>query len=111
MKTLDDLSAVLDGMISSQKEKRQKTYVARYKGQNIVTKSGKSSWKQPGHAKNAIIRHFHQEEYDYRRSPYKGERIVYGEVYDRKFSWEISRERSKQFRAKLWELIEIVELE
>lgn len=95
MKTLDDLPQILDQMISSQKEKRSKTYVAKYKGQNLIVRSGKSSWKKVNHAKAAVRLHFSNEEHGF---VYSGQ--DYGNY----------NARRKQFGEKLWELIEIVEL-
>ena len=66
MKTLDQLPDLLDKMLSEQKEQKNKTYVARYKGQNLIVRSGKSSWKKVGHAKTAIIQHFDNEEREYK---------------------------------------------
>jgi len=100
--TLDDLPQVLDNMLSKQKEKRAKTFVARYKGKNLIMRSGKSSWKAVSHAKSAINRHFHGLECQYKW----GHDLKYGDVdYYKKIS-----AREKEFRAKLFELIEIVEL-
>ena len=89
---LTDIPQILDNMLSKQKEKRAKTFVAKYKGQNLIVKSGKSSWKAIGHVKTAIIQHFHGEEYRYHG---------YGP------DW---REKKEQFRAELFKLIDIVEL-
>ncbi len=102
MKSLDDLPAILDEMISSQKEKKSKTYVAKYKGKNITVRSGKSSWKAVNHAKAAIIQHFsYREEREYK---------YYDYVRYETFDYKLAEKREKEFRAKLWELIEIVEL-
>lgn len=101
--TLDDLPQILDNMLSKQKEKRAKTFVARYKNKNLIMRSGKSSWKAVNHAKSAIIRHFHNEEVKF----VDGNRTLrYGDVGN----WEELTALEKQFRAKLFELIEIVEL-
>jgi len=97
MKTLDELPAILDSMISSQKEKKSKTYVAKYKGKNLIMRSGKSSWKAVGHAKSAVLNHFGCAEHSYRWANDSDD-------------WKERDERTKQFRAKLWELVEIVEL-
>lgn len=101
MKTLDDLPSLLDEMISPQKEKKSKTYVAKYKGKNLVLRSGKSSWKAVNHAKAAIRLHFSGAERDYKYHDYTD--------YN---SWDHkkSEAREKEFCAKLWGLIEIVEL-
>jgi hypothetical protein len=111
MNNLNELTECLDKMISKQKEKKARTFVARYKGKNLITKSGKSSWKAVNHAKAAILLHF-----SYLESAY-----VYNHEYDtsksyqlrdwNKFSSEEREKRQEEFRKKLWELIEIVELE
>mgnify|MGYP003555144687 CR=1 FL=1 len=98
--TLDDLPNHLDKMISNQKEKARKTFVAKYKGENIVCRSGKSSWPSIGAAKNAIINHFESLERLYSRYGYK---YGLGE-------WNEVVKKEKDFRAKLWELIEFVQL-
>ena len=110
MNDLNQLTDCLDKMISKQKEKKARTFVARYKGKNIVTSSGKSSWKAINHAKSAILLHFSSIKDSY----------VYDYEYDEsrryqvrdwnKFSYEERKKREEEFRQKLWELIEIVEL-
>jgi len=106
MNNLEQLEQHLDQMFSKQKEKKNRTFVARYKGKNIRTSSGKSSWKAVNHAKAALLLHFSHLEDQY----------VYGyinrvdRVWNKFSSYEID-ERRKQFREKLWQMIEIVELE
>ncbi len=111
MNDLNELTNCLDKMISKQKEKKARTFVARYKGKNIVTSSGKSSWKAVNHAKAAILLHFSSIEdsyvYDYEYDE-KGHKPLYY-VWN-KFSYEERDKRREEFRKKLWELIEIVEL-
>ncbi len=107
MNDLNQLEEHLDKMFSNQKEKKNRTFVARYKGKNIRTKSGKSSWKAVNHAKAAIVLHFsdleHQYVYDYEgKKPYG---------YWDKFDYQERDKRRDEFRKKLWEFIEIVELE
>ena len=102
MNSLDKLPAILDSMISSQKEKKSKTCVAKYKDKNLIMRSGKSSWKQIGHAKSAITNHFHSWECEYKWD----QDLKYGHPD----YYQIVRNREKQFRTKLFELIEIVEL-
>lgn len=97
---LTDIPKILDEMVSKQKEKRAKTFVARYKGKNLIMRSGKSSWKQVNHAKSAVIRHFYLEEKNF---AYDG--WVMGES-----SWKETLQRKEEFRAELFKLIEIVEL-
>lgn len=92
---LTDLPQILDNMISKQKEKRAKTFVARYKGKNLIMKSGKSSWKAVNHAKAAVRNHFHHEEYLF--------------VYSGR-DYENYNDRRKQFGEALFKLIDIVEL-
>lgn len=110
MNNLDELTDCLGKMISKQKEKKTRTFVARYKGKNLVTSSGKSSWKAINHAKAAILLHFSSIEdsyvYDYEYD--EGRRW---QVHDwNKFSYEERDKRKEEFRQKLWELIEIIEL-
>ena len=100
MNDLKELETILDTMISKQKEKKARTFVAKYKGKNLVVRSGKSSWKATNHAKAAIIQHFCQAEQHY----------VYPEGYWRTLPPEERKKRKQEFRAKLFELIEIVEL-
>ncbi len=100
MKTLDDLPQILDKMISSQKEKKSKTYVAKYKGQNLIVRSGKSSWKKVNHAKAAIVQHFYVEEKEF----------IYDGWLMGESSYKEAKQRKEEFRNKLWELIKIVEL-
>ena len=100
--TLDDLPQILEDMLSKQKEKRAKTFVARYKNKNLIMRSGKSSWKAVGHAKSAIIRHFHGLECQYKWD----HDLKYGDPD----YYKTVETREKEFRAKLFELIEIVEL-
>jgi hypothetical protein len=103
---LEQLEQRLDQMLSEQKEKKNRTFVARYKGKNIRTDSGKSSWKAVNHAKSALLLNFSHLENQY----------VYGYInqanpfWNKFLSYEID-ERRKQFREKLWEMIKIVELE
>lgn len=89
-------------MISSQKEKKSKTFVDKYKGKNLIVRSGKSTWKAIGHAKTAVIQHFHGEEWKYKWSQELN--FCHLDYY------QTVRNREKEFRAKLFELIEIVEL-
>jgi hypothetical protein len=106
MKTLDELPILLDKMISSQKEKKSKTFVVKYKGKNLIMRSGKSSWKAVGHAKSAVLNHFKQEENCYVYS-------VINNWATNKYTpayYQAISGRKEEFRAKLWELVEIVEL-
>ena len=105
---LDDLPKILDDMLSKQKEKRAKTFVARYKGKNLITRSGKSSWKAVNHAKAAITLHFKRLESAYVYDYNIGER--WPQINYDKFSLKERNERQKQFRENLFKLIEIVEL-
>ena len=107
MKNLNELNEILDTMISKQKEKKAKTYVARYKGKNLIMRSGKSSWRQVNHAKSAIICHFERQEGLYKYFPH-GKYAENGEKNP--FMLQGSDAREKEFRNKLFELIEIVEL-
>lgn len=91
---LTDLPQILDNMLSKQKEKRAKTFVARYKGKNLIMRSGKSSWKAVNHAKAAVRNHFSSEEHSF---VYRGDYHNYDE-------------RRKQFGEELFKLIDIVEL-
>ena len=100
MNDLKELETILDTMISKQKEKKARTFVAKYKGKNLVVRSGKSSWKAVHHAKAAIIQHFCIEEKNF---CYDG--WVMGES-----SYKDVKERREEFRKRLFELIEIVEL-
>ena len=102
MKDLNELTEYLDNMLSNQKEKKNRTFVARYNGKNIVTSSGKSSWKAVNHVKAAILLYFSSLEDAY---VYEHDR-----TWD-KFSYQERQKRQDEFRKKLWELIEIVELE
>lgn len=104
MKSLEELPNFLDNLISSQKQKPIRTFVAKYKDKNITVSSGKSSWKAVNHAKAAIIQHFsrHEDEYAYNAN---------GEDKWNTFGrYKEIDSRRLEFRAKLWELIEIVEL-
>jgi hypothetical protein len=107
MNDINQLEEHLDKMFSPQKEKRVRTFVARYRGKNIRTRSGKSSWKAVNHAKAAIVLHFSdlEDQYVY---DYEGKK-PYG--YWDKFDYQERDKRREQFRKKLWELIEIKELE
>lgn len=111
MNNLDELTDCLEEMISKQKEKKARTFVARYKGKNLITSSGKSSWKAVNHAKAAILLHFSSLEsayvYDYEYDTSKSYQLRDWN----KFSSEERKKRQEEFRKKLWELIEIVELE
>lgn len=95
---MKEIEEKLEKMILDKAVKKNKTIVARYKGQNLIVASGKSSWKQIGHAKLAILHHFSYLERDY----------VYGVKFEK--PCEGRREREKEFRDKLWELIEFVEI-
>lgn len=111
MNDLNELNECLDKMFSKQKEKKVRTFIARYKGKNLVTSSGKSSWKAVNHAKAAILLHFSSIEdsyvYDYEYNANKR-----CQVRDwNKFPREEREKRKEEFRKKLWELIEIIELE
>jgi hypothetical protein len=107
MNDLNQLEEHLDKMFSPQKEKKNRTFVARYKGKNIRTNSGKSSWKAANHAKAAIVLHFSDLEHQYVYN-YEGKK-PYG--YWNKFDYQERDKRRDDFRKKLWEFIEIVELE
>lgn len=101
MKNLNELSDVLDTMILKQKENKARTFVARYKGKNLIVRSGKSSWKAVNHAKSALIQHFSQEENKY----------MYPNGYwEKGVGYETRKKREEEFRARLFELIEIIEL-
>jgi hypothetical protein len=104
---LEQLQQRLDQMLSDQKEKKNRTFVAKYKGKNIRTRSGKSSWKAVNHAKAALLLHFSHLEHQYVYYDYRN-RV--DRVWNKFSSYETD-ERRKQFREKLWEMIEIVELE
>lgn len=109
---LNKLSENLESMISKQKEKKVRTFVARYNGKNIVTSSGKSSWKAVNHAKAAIILHFSTLEDAYRYGYELDENGRAPRNYDwNKYPYTEREKRGEEFRQKLWELIEIVELE
>ena len=108
MQDLNELTEHLDKMFSKQKEKKVKTFVARYKGQNIVTKSGKSSWKAVNHAKAAIVLHFSSLEDSYLYGHELGTPFRYRNLNN--FTYQERSERQEEFRKKLWELIEFVEL-
>lgn len=101
MESLDELPAILDSLTMAQKKERPKTYVAKYKGQILRMHSGKSSWKAIAHAKTAILNSFSGAEHDYRWE---------NDSSDNGTSYEEREERTKQFRAELFKLIEIVEL-
>ena len=102
MKDLNELTEILDTMISKQKEKKARTFVAKYKGKNLIVRSGKSSWKAIHHAKSAIIHHFYPQEQSF----------LYPAGYYTSPMPNLAErnQRKKDFRAKLFELIEIVEL-
>lgn len=110
MNDLNDLNKKLEEMISKQKEKKARTFVARYKGKNLITSSGKSSWKAINHAKAAILLHFSSIEDSYVYEYEYDEKGSY-QVRDwNKFTYDEREQRKEEFRKKLWELIEIVEL-
>jgi hypothetical protein len=109
MKTLDELPILLDEMISSQKEERSKTFVAKYKGENLIMRSGKSSWKAVGDVKLAVLNHFYYEEMNYKYHPTEKYIGVDGREHQ-SYDYSQAEKREKDFRAKLWELVEIVEL-
>ena len=111
MKTLDELPEILDKMISRQKEKKARTYVARYKGKNLIMNSGKSSWKELHHAKSAVLCHFNSAETRYKYEEAEKYRSADGtERQNYNYNKDNIAKREKEFRAKLFELIEIVEL-
>jgi hypothetical protein len=97
MNDLNHLEHHLDQMFTRKEVKKTRTFVAKYKGETIVTNSGKSSWKAVNHAKAAIILHFERLEHDY----------VYANGYS---NYDPTEERRKEFREKLWQLISIEEL-
>jgi len=110
MNDLNDLNKKLEEMISKQKEKKARTFVARYKGKKLITSSGKSSWKAINHAKAAILLHFSSIEDSYVYEYEYDEKRSY-QVRDwNKFTYDEREQRKEEFRKKLWELIEIVEL-
>jgi hypothetical protein len=110
MENLNELENALDKMMSDQTEKRVRTFVARFKGKNIVTSSGKSSWKAVNHAKAAIRLHFSELENAYKYGYELGTNF-WNRVYTNKFTIEEREQREKDFMKKLWELIEFKELE
>jgi hypothetical protein len=107
MKSLDELPAILDIMVSKQKETKQKTYVVKYKGKNLIMRSGKSSWRKINHAKAAVINHFNVLICDYKYFP-NGKYNDEGKINP--INCEGAKERGEEFHKKLFELIEIVEL-
>lgn len=112
MNDLNELTECLDKMLSKQKEKKARTFVARYKGENLITSSGKSSWKAVNHAKAAILLHFSNLETAYAYGYELDENGRPPRHYDLyKFTYAEKDQRREEFRKKLWELIEIVELE
>lgn len=112
MNDLNELTECLDKMLSKQKEKKARTFVARYKGKNLITSSGKSSWKAVNHAKAAILLHFSNLERAYAYGYELDENGRPPRHYDLyKFTYAEKDQRREEFRKKLWELIEIVELE
>jgi hypothetical protein len=112
MNDLNELTECLDKMLSKQKEKKARTFVARYKGKNLITSSGKSSWKAVNHAKAAILLHFSNLETAYAYGYELDENGRPPRHYDLyKFTYAEKDQRREEFRKKLWELIEIVELE
>ena len=109
---LNKLSENLESMLSKQKEKKARTFVARYNGKNIVTSSGKSSWKAVNHAKAAIILHFSklEDSYAYEYELDENGRAPRNFLFWDKFTHAEKDKRREEFRQKLWQLIEIVEL-
>ena len=112
MNNLNELTECLDKMLSKQKEKKARTFVARYKGENLITSSGKSSWKAVNHAKAAIILHFSklEDSYAYGYELDENGRAPRNFLFWDKFTYAEKDKRREEFRQKLWELIEIVEL-
>jgi hypothetical protein len=112
MNDLNEITECLDKMLSKQEEKKARTFVARYKGKNLITSSGKSSWKAVNHAKAAILLHFSNLETAYAYGYELDENGRPPRHYDLyKFTYAEKDQRREEFRKKLWELIEIVELE
>ena len=109
MENLNELENALDKMMSDQTEKRVRTFVARFRGKNIVTSSGKSSWKAVNHAKAAIRLHFSRLEDAYKYGYELG--TNYYKIDYTKFTPSERNRREKDFVKKLWELIEFKELE
>jgi hypothetical protein len=105
MNDLNQLESHLDQMFTSKKVKKARTFVAKYKGQTIVTNSGKSSWKAVNHAKAALLLHFSKQEDMY---AYDWDGITWR--YGNNVNYSIVEERRQQFREKLWQLISIEEL-
>lgn len=93
--------------ISEGKPKPRKSLIATYKGKPLKLRSGKSVWGQINHAKNAILCHFERLEYLYKYYP-NGRLGINGE--QNAFTTAGAEQRKEEFRRKLWELIEIVEL-
>lgn len=98
----------LERMNSLQKERPVKTYVAKYNGKNLKTKSGKSCWKAINHAKAAILLHFSELEHAYILGYKLG--AHYSEIDWKKYSYLEQEEKRKEFRKHLWEIVQIVEL-
>lgn len=109
MENLNELENRLENMMSEQTEKRVRTFVARFKGKNIVTSSGKSSWKAVNHAKAAIRLHFSQLEDAYKYGYELGKRHY--QIDYNKFTVTERKQREQDFVKKLWELIEFKELD
>ncbi len=97
----------IDEMLSAQRGERVKTYVAQYKGNNLILQSGKCSWRKIGHAKSAIRNHFAGEESNYVYYP-DGKYDASGKL--NQINTNGAHGRYQEFRKKLFELIEIVEL-
>jgi hypothetical protein len=97
----------LDDMFSAQKEQKAKTYVAQYRGKNLIMRSKKSSWKKINHAKSAVINHFSGKESEYMYYP-DGKWDKYGNLNPAEYNG--TSIRKYEFRKRLFELIEIVEL-
>lgn len=105
MNDLNQLEEHLDKMLVTKDVKKTRTFVAKYKGKPIVTRSGKSSWKAVNHAKAALLLHFHRLEKMY---VYSWDGV--GRWPTPYIPFDVRIKREEEFRKMLWQLISIEEL-
>ncbi len=99
---MDPIQEELEKMVGDGKIKKKRTFIVRYNGKNLITRSGKRAWAAQGHAKLAVQHHFSSMRYNYMYFDDNGQ---YGN-----FSNDEAVKRMDDFNARLWSLVEIVEI-
>lgn len=106
--TLECIEEELQRLYNRVEEKWDKTFVIKYKGKILTLDSGKWKWKTAAHAKNALHAHFNWYKNKYSIPPTDTYVDPYG-VERQNYDYSNIEARTKEFREKLIDTVEIVE--